>query len=518
MSTENGAPAHNTASVAKDEKQAGQCTESEGRRLTGSGADGEDLNQARRVRSSIPNDIVQRQRRAEEAQRSVAYAGALVGEAVMNPPIPSPPHSGSAVAAAKGSLGSGGQRVAYRHSGNRMDRTGGRSGDFDDDEDEDDDYEEVEYDDADEGPGIIGTARNWWARRQEIRRQAELARQVELQRRKLQLEARMRDKAKMTQKQDNTLVHDTGSSALEAKLQAMTGGRMDRRVASEAAWGTGGVIAGICGVGSGDEEYGISRSGSVDTDDSFYASDNDSSTGGGSKRKMRISHAKQTLSGDGMAVAVELPDDDDDDENFSKVIVVPEKSKSKDSHEVSPFLLSEAQMRQIASRVLPPALMLCRWKRLYSLARDGDSFDNFLRLMEGTGRSLLVIRTTVGELFGAYSDSPYEAKHHGAAAASFYGSAQACLWRILPANGEVKAYKWSGMNRYIQLVDVRSKMLAFGGGGNAGEFGLCVEDDFRRGSTGTCGTFGNEPLCDHADGGSFEVVDVECWGFLSGFC
>jgi hypothetical protein len=38
-------------------------------------------------------------------------------------------------------------------------------------------------------------------------------------------------------------------------------------------------------------------------------------------------------------------------------------------------------------------------------------------------------------------------------------------------------------------------MIAFGGGGDEGDFGLCVEDDFRRGSTGRCETFGNEPLC-----------------------
>ena len=42
--------------------------------------------------------------------------------------------------------------------------------------------------------------------------------------------------------------------------------------------------------------------------------------------------------------------------------------------------------------------------------------------------------------------------------------------------------------------------IAMGGGGGA--FGLYVEDDFSRGSTGTCGTFGNCPLCPSTE---FEV-------------
>ena len=56
-------------------------------------------------------------------------------------------------------------------------------------------------------------------------------------------------------------------------------------------------------------------------------------------------------------------------------------------------------------------------------------------------------------------------------------------------------------------------MMAFGGGGADGAFGLCVEEDFQTGSTGPCDTFDNEPLCDQE---TFEIVDVEFWEFLTG--
>ena len=74
-------------------------------------------------------------------------------------------------------------------------------------------------------------------------------------------------------------------------------------------------------------------------------------------------------------------------------------------------------------------------------------------------------------------------------------------------------YKWSGENRYIQICDATTKMIAFGGGGREGAFGLSLEHDFRIGSTGACDTFKNEPLCEQEN---FEVVDVEVYSFLLG--
>ena len=50
--------------------------------------------------------------------------------------------------------------------------------------------------------------------------------------------------------------------------------------------------------------------------------------------------------------------------------------------------------------------------------------------------------------------------------------------------------------------------VALGGGG--GSFGLLLEDDFARGSTGPCQTFANDPLCSAEH---FEVATFELWGF-----
>ena len=150
------------------------------------------------------------------------------------------------------------------------------------------------------------------------------------------------------------------------------------------------------------------------------------------------------------------------------------------------------------------------------MARDGDAFDGFLMRVEREPHTLLSIKTTKGDVFGGYTDSPW--KHSGTP--EFYGSATACLWSLQKDDesnncnnkvGEVKVYKWTGCNRYIQYLDSQKKLLAFGGGGGA--FGLCVEHDFQRGSTGRCETFGNDLLCSEEN---FDIVDVEVYGFLLG--
>ncbi|KAL7540687.1 hypothetical protein ACHAXR_010305 [Thalassiosira sp. AJA248-18] len=264
---------------------------------------------------------------------------------------------------------------------------------------------------------------------------------------------------------------------------------------------------------------------------------------GGERMKvcMKVSSPKCTLSGQGMSVNVDMPDvpppdnddygdheyannsttsdEDEDDQYFvSDIKIVPEAPQDEVSG--SARILQTSQMKAlIGSGGLPPSLNFCKWKRLYNLTRDGDSFEQFLRLVEGHDRTVLVVKTTRGQLFGGYADTRWEARHVRQHAFEFYGSAQACLFRF-PNYGMGKRedktiiYKWSGANRYIQLCDAAKRTVAFGGGGDEGDFGLCIEDDFRRGTTGHCSTFENEALCEE---GYFDVMDLEVWGFTLDF-
>ncbi len=251
-----------------------------------------------------------------------------------------------------------------------------------------------------------------------------------------------------------------------------------------------------------------------------------------SDEEYKIGTQHLSKSGEGMTAELDL-EKYEDDYLIPKVRIHSEpcliKAESNDSIDSprkadfkSPaYILTPEQMHQIAIHVLPRTIAYCPWRRVYSLNRDGDSFDGCLRIISDVARTLMVVRTTRGAVFGGYADSPW--RHVESGSARFYGSAQACLFtvkdpekptdRLKSPTNLLNVYRWSGKNRYIQLCDTTSKMLAFGGGGVDGAFGLCLQNDFQTGSTGPCDTFDNSPLCDQE---TFDVVDVEFWEFMTG--
>jgi len=211
--------------------------------------------------------------------------------------------------------------------------------------------------------------------------------------------------------------------------------------------------------------------------------------------------------------------DNDDD------IIPPVRVTQVEADESSPYILSQNQMNEIASHVLPETITYCRWRRLYGLGRDGDSFDGCLRIIGSVKRTLMVVRTTKGDIFGGYADAPWHSRG-SSSTAKFYGTASSCLYSFSstrtpmsssssPELSPINVYRWTGKNRYIQVCDVSNKMLAFGGGGDKGAFGLCLQEDFQRGTTGHCDTFDNDPLCSGYER-TFDIVDVEFWEFLTG--
>jgi hypothetical protein len=215
----------------------------------------------------------------------------------------------------------------------------------------------------------------------------------------------------------------------------------------------------------------------------------------------------------------------DDESWIPPVRVVPETDP--------PFILSHRQMQSIAETVLPRGIANCQWTRLYSLVRDGDSFEACMRVIGTHKPTLLVVRTSKNDVFGGLADESWQP---ATAHAQFCGGPTACLFSLTAVSSgghrssggcaddqhnnndeeeqderTVTPYKWTGANRYIQVCDTAHRRLAFGGGGD--EFGLAVSHDFLFGSTGPSATFGNPPLCDNSP---FDICDMEIYGFLIG--
>lgn len=201
------------------------------------------------------------------------------------------------------------------------------------------------------------------------------------------------------------------------------------------------------------------------------------------------------------------------------VFLVPESPSALIS---CPRILSPRMLEQLVDN-LPPTVKTMTWKRLFALGRDGDSFEMMLDRVHTFTNTIVVVETTWGHILGGYASAPWD--RQGGMTRSFYGSGQSFLFANHPDDGssfndddddELHVYKWTGNNNYCQVCDVDDGQLAMGGGG---AFGLIVEENFSKGSTGRCSTFDNPALIPASmrrkAGGTFDVLNMEVYGFSS---
>lgn len=187
----------------------------------------------------------------------------------------------------------------------------------------------------------------------------------------------------------------------------------------------------------------------------------------------------------------------------------------------SPYILPTSMMQKIADTALPSTLHGMAWKRLYSLNRDGDSFQTFLRNVQNQSNTLIVARTMKDSVFGAFADSSWE-EPKNTTKKHFYGiGGRSFLFSVNKDNdplvsspdNSLNIYQWTGENDYNQICDVSGQRIAMGGGGLG--FGLCLEENFARGSSEHCDTFHNQPLVKE---GYFEILELEVFGFTYPWC
>lgn len=221
-------------------------------------------------------------------------------------------------------------------------------------------------------------------------------------------------------------------------------------------------------------------------------------------------------------------------------------------------LLSRALAEEIRLLV-PPRLQLCEdWRLVYSLEEHGVSLGTLYKRCEDLrglrNGYVLVVRDGEGGLFGAYlTDVPRPSAH-------YYGTGECFLWKAsildvkammkvenlppppsadtthlesrittiasstspssssstlappqigtgasTPERIRFKAFPYSGVNDYMMLCD--QSFLSVGGGD--GHYGLWLDDNFEKGISSACLTFGNEPLTEKGE--KFSILGVELW-------
>lgn len=214
-------------------------------------------------------------------------------------------------------------------------------------------------------------------------------------------------------------------------------------------------------------------------------------------------------------------DDRDDHEDHKKELLIfrtetpAEHDSVNDDHgqvhvvpddPTIPRLLSEGIMTQLA-KAMPFTLHGRSWKRLFSISRDGDSFGTFMDSVKRNDYTVIVVQTTRGEIIGGFADAAWDCR---TIEGCFYGAGTSFLFSLIQSNDHpdpFQIYRWRGVNDYSQMC--RQGCIGMGGGG--GSFGLCVQDDFTKGSSGACETYGNSgPLTSSQ---CFDVLNFEVYGF-----
>nr|XP_043870277.1 TBC1 domain family member 24 isoform X1 [Solea senegalensis] len=218
-------------------------------------------------------------------------------------------------------------------------------------------------------------------------------------------------------------------------------------------------------------------------------------------------------------------------------------------------IVSAKEMRDIWSWI-PERFALCQPQLLFTTSTHGCSINRFYSHCEGYEPTLLLIRTTDGDVCGAFLSTDWEERKRGGNKLSFFGTGECFVFKLKP---EVERYEWvvirhpelatsvknqppvdtapsDGQNsdnnslqqpekcagelspflsaRHFNLNSNNTSMfmagnfdsiIVGGGEGNA----LYIDAELNHGRTGRCTTFDNPPLCAE----SFQVSLLEVWGF-----
>lgn len=200
------------------------------------------------------------------------------------------------------------------------------------------------------------------------------------------------------------------------------------------------------------------------------------------------------------------------------VKILPEPLEQLTSN---PRLLTQTMFQQLMDEGIPECLHMHEWVRIFSIDRDGDSFQTMLNHCAAYQYTILVVKTTTGHILGGFASDPWKEQDGFHERHSYYGTGLSFLFANHPLldskldterdeSKELMIFKWTGDNDFCQICDLDKKTVAMGG---SGAFGWILKDDFYVGSTDRCGTFGNPPLTPDKDG-TFYVESMEIYGLV----
>nr|XP_022914172.1 TBC1 domain family member 24 [Onthophagus taurus] len=164
---------------------------------------------------------------------------------------------------------------------------------------------------------------------------------------------------------------------------------------------------------------------------------------------------------------------------------------------------------------LPVRITMYQPILLYTTEEHGCSLTTFFVRVEQHEPTLLMIKTSNNEVFGAYCSSRWgerNLKDDRGNRQAYFGTGETFLFSLYPERAK---YPWVGMvtdnveHSAELFMAADSKMITIGGGeGQA----IWMDENIRFGKTDRCQTFDNPPLCSTGD---FEIRVLEVYGFAT---
>ena len=165
--------------------------------------------------------------------------------------------------------------------------------------------------------------------------------------------------------------------------------------------------------------------------------------------------------------------------------------------------------------VLPAFAQVNEWSLVFSTKLHGHSLQTLMMHAEGHALTVLTVADTQGHVFGCYATSTWAPPGGLSSSAEFFGGSGECfLWRWDEAEGSLVKSSWTRAESLFQVAS--TGCIGMGGGGDT--YGLWLDHNLDRGSSGRCETFDNPVLCE-GQGGAGQAVEFQCecvelWGLL----
>ncbi|KAK9497788.1 hypothetical protein O3M35_003711 [Rhynocoris fuscipes] len=146
----------------------------------------------------------------------------------------------------------------------------------------------------------------------------------------------------------------------------------------------------------------------------------------------------------------------------------------------------------------------CKWRLLFSIDNDGESWSSFLKTILGQGPTVIVIQDSNGFKFGAYASQSWNTNPN------FYGDENSFIYTLHP---KMNVFESSGYNKNFQYINTGQATLPNGlaMGGVHNYWGLFLSSDFGNGLVSeSCTTYKNYIKLSSEK--EFTVDKLQVWG------